>query len=86
MGPEEALLLAKPLGVSPAYLLCVDVEGEMTKQEEELLRNFRALPERDRGEYARRIEVLALAYRDPVPDERLSDRWRSPASTKKTRQ
>ena len=82
MGPEEALVLAKPLGVSPAYLLCVDVEGDMTQQEEELLRNFRALPERDRGEYSRRIEVLALAYREPVPDERLSNKWRSPAKAK----
>lgn len=43
----------------------------MTVQEQELLKNFRALPERDRNDYARRIEVLALAYREPVPDERL---------------
>ena len=73
MGVEEALALRFPLGVSAAHLLCVDVEeGEMTTQETELLKNYRALPEKDRNDYSRRIEVLALAYREPVPDERLS--------------
>lgn len=72
MGTEEALALATALGVKASYLLCVDGdEGEMTNQETELLRNFRALPERDRNDYSRRIEVLALAYREPVADERL---------------
>lgn len=85
MGTEEALALYRHLGVSPAYLLCVDTEGEMTKQEEELLRAFRALPERDRNDYSRRIEVLAMAYREPVPDERLNENWRSPAKAKKSR-
>lgn len=73
IGVEEALALKGPLGVKPAHLLCVDVEdGEMTAQEENLLKNFRALPEKDRNDYDRRIEVLALAYREPVADERLS--------------
>lgn len=73
IGVRESLALHGVLGVQPAHLLCVDVgEGEMTQQEIELLRNFRALPERDRADYARRIEVLAMAYREPVPDERLS--------------
>lgn len=85
MGTDEVLALYKHLSVSPAYLLCVDVEGDMTRQEEELLRAFRALPERDRNDYSRRIEVLAMAYREPVPDERLNDTWRSPAKAKKTR-
>ena len=70
---EEALALYRVLGVQPSYLLCVDVEDEeMTPQEITLLRNYRALPEKDRNDYSRRIEVLALAYREPVPDERLS--------------
>jgi transcriptional regulator with XRE-family HTH domain len=73
IGVQESLALYNVLGVPPAHLLCVDVEeDEMTTQETELLRNFRALPEKDRNDYARRIEVLALAYREPVPDERLS--------------
>lgn len=72
LGVRESLALGGVLGVQPAHLLCVDgAEGEMTNQENELLRNFRALPERDRNDYSRRIEVLALAYREPVPDERL---------------
>lgn len=78
---KEALVLAVPLGVEPSYLLCVEgeEEGEMTAQESALLRNFRALPENERGAYARRIEVLALAYREPVPDERLGPGWTAPS-------
>lgn len=72
IGVREALALHSVLGVQPSHLLCVDIEeGEMTPQEMELLRNFRALPEKDRADYARRIGVLALAYREPVPDEKL---------------
>jgi transcriptional regulator with XRE-family HTH domain len=71
---KEAKALGRVLGVDPAYLLCADTEDEdMTPQERDLMRNFRALPEKDRNEYSRRIEVLAMAYREPVPDERLSD-------------
>lgn len=73
LGVPEALALHGVLGVQPSHLLCVDVEeGDMTQQEIELLKNYRALPERDRNEYSRRIEVLAMAYKEPVPDERLS--------------
>jgi transcriptional regulator with XRE-family HTH domain len=73
LGVREALALHSVLGVQPSHLLCVDViEDDMTPQELELLRNFRALPEKDRNDYSRRIGVLALAYKEPVPDERLS--------------
>lgn len=73
LGVKEALALGPILGVQPSHLLCVDGdEGEMTQQEIRLLRNFRALPEKDRNDYDRRIEVLAMAYREPVPDEKLS--------------
>lgn len=75
MGTEEALALAAELGVEPAFLLCVEGGGEMTRQEHELLRDFRALPEKDRNAYARRIGVLAMAYKEPVPDEKLSPAW-----------
>jgi len=78
LGIDEALALRTVLGVSPAHLLCVDTEeGDMTPQEVELLQNFRALPERDRNDYSRRIGVLALAYKEPVPDEKLSGKWSS---------
>lgn len=80
LGIREALALHGVLGVQPAYLLCVDVgDEEMTPQENELLRDFRALPERDRNDYARRIGVLALAYKEAVPDERLSPEVRKGA-------
>lgn len=75
LGPEEALVLSGVLGVKASYLLCVDEtgEGEMTVQEERMLRDFRALPEKDRNDYARRIEALAMIYREPVPDEKLPE-------------
>lgn len=74
MGVPESLALSSVLGVEASYLLCADAgdDGEMTPQEIALLRNFRALPERDRNDYSRRIEVLAMAYKEPVPDEKLS--------------
>lgn len=73
LGVRESLALGAVLSVQPAHLLCVDGENEdMTTQEIDLLRNYRALPERDRNDYSRRLEVLAMAYREPVPDERLS--------------
>jgi transcriptional regulator with XRE-family HTH domain len=67
-GPKEAVLLASKLNCSAAYLMCLD--QDMTKQEQELLRNFRALPEKDRNSYARRIGALAIIYVEPLPDER----------------
>lgn len=86
IGPQEALALAPHLGVQPSHLLCVDVEeGDMTPEESSLLRNFRALPERDRAEYSRRIEVLAMAYREPVPDEKLSPSVRAGAPLRRTK-
>ena len=79
LGVEEALALAPILGVQPSHLLCVDVEeGDLTQQEQDLLRNFRALPENERSAYSRRISVLALAYKEPVPDEKLNQNWQSP--------
>jgi transcriptional regulator with XRE-family HTH domain len=83
LGVRESLALSAVLAVQPSHLLCVDgEEGDMTPQEIELLRNYRALPERDRNDYSRRIEVLAMAYREPVPDERLSTTVRKGAPKK----
>lgn len=78
-GPQEVNLLAEALGESAAWLACL--ESEMSHEEEILLRNWRALPENQRVEYARRIEMLAMAYRVPVSDEKLKG-WKSPASKK----
>ena len=83
LGTQEALALYGVLGVQPSHLLCVDIEeGDMTAQEIELLKDYRALPERDRNEYSRRIQVLALAYKEPVPDERLSETTRRGARSR----
>ena len=71
MKPQEALILAEALGVAASHLMCLDGEGEMLPEESELLRNWRALPENERNSYARRIQALALVYRDAVPDDKL---------------
>lgn len=75
-GPAEANTLAAALGVDAAWLMCL--QQVFTSQAIEMMRNFMALPERDRNDYFRRIEVLALAYREPVPDERLGEGWKVP--------
>lgn len=61
--PPEAAILAKALGVRPAYLMGLEDEVE-----EHLLRNWRTLSERERMDVYRHIETLALAARDPVQD------------------
>lgn len=88
LGVPESLALSSVLGVKASHLLCVDGDegDEMTQQEVELLRNFRALPEKDRNDYARRIDNLAMIYREPVPDERLPPVVRGGAPKKKTPQ
>lgn len=75
-GPLEANTLAAALGVDAAYLMCL--QTVFTAKAIELMRNWEALPEKERLEYFRRIEVLALAYRQPVPDEKLSPAWTAP--------
>jgi transcriptional regulator with XRE-family HTH domain len=72
LGPEEALLLGAAFDVPPAYILCVDDDMLLDKVERQLVKDFRALPERDRMDYARRIGGLAATYRDAVPDERVA--------------
>jgi transcriptional regulator with XRE-family HTH domain len=70
-GPMEANILGEVLKVDAAYLMCL--QQSFTKQELDLLRNFRALPEKDRNDYQRRIGALAMIYREPVADERLEE-------------
>lgn len=81
-GPQEANILASALHCDAAYLMCL--QQSFTKQEIDLLRNFRVLPERDRNEYQRRIDVLAMAYREPVADERLKG-WETTQGAKPTK-
>lgn len=80
-GPKEISILAAALGCDAAYLMCLS--QSFTKQELDLLRNFRALPEKDRNDYQRRISILALAYKEPLPDENLPDEYRSLNKNKK---
>jgi transcriptional regulator with XRE-family HTH domain len=68
----EAHLLANALGVRASWLLCLD-EGQLmlNPEEEKLLRYWRALPENERFETAKHIEVNALKYLKPVPDQQV---------------
>lgn len=81
--PQEARILGKALKVDPAYLMCLE-GGEMLPEETELLSNWRALPEKDRRDYSRRIAALALVYKEPVADERLKG-FRAPESRQKAK-
>jgi hypothetical protein len=68
-GPADVAILAKALGKRPAYLMALDDNPlPMDAKEERLLRNWSALPENERMDFFRQIEVRALRYRDPVAD------------------
>ena len=71
-GLEESQLLANLYGVPSSFILCLDSDDMilLNKAEQQLIRDYRALPERDRADYARRIGALASIYREPVADER----------------
>jgi transcriptional regulator with XRE-family HTH domain len=69
-GPAEANILASALKSDAAYLMCL--QQDLSKQELELIRSFRALPESHRNDYVRRITTLSLAFREPVPDEKVT--------------
>lgn len=77
-GPAEITLLAEFYEVPAAYLGCLDGEGNVTKEEYDLLRNYRRLPENERLSYWRRLDTLAQAYRDPLPDEKLPQAFAAP--------
>lgn len=76
-GPAEANVLADALGTDAAYLMCL--KQELNAHELEFLRNWRTLPENTREEYFVRIEALSMAYRKPLPDEKLTPAFKSPA-------
>lgn len=73
-GPLEAAILAKALGVRPAYIMALDdTQIPITHQEEALIRNWRKLPENARMSHYRKIEQEAVAYTDilaPEPERR----------------
>jgi transcriptional regulator with XRE-family HTH domain len=74
-GIEEAQILGKLYNVPAFYILCLEEDTDVVlidPTERQLMRDFRALPERDRMDYVRRIGALAVAYRDPVPDEKVA--------------
>ncbi len=71
-GPAEAVILAKALQVRPAYLLAVeDTQIPLSAQEEELVKNWRTLNERDRMAFFRQVEMAALQNRDPAPSQKV---------------
>lgn len=69
-GPAEVVTLAKALQVRPAFLMAIDdTQLPISAQEEALVRNWRTLNERDRMEFFRKIQTMALQNRDPMPDQ-----------------
>lgn len=69
-GPSEAVVLAHALSCRAAYILAVDDNQlPISKQEEVLIRNWRALPENRRMSHYREIETESLQFRDPVSDQ-----------------
>lgn len=77
--PWEAQLLATALGVTASYLLCLDEESSVLSPEaKKLLRNWNALPENERFEVARKIEIQAVRYRKTVAPEEI----KAPVSVK----
>lgn len=83
--PGAALILGKALRVSAAFLLAVAEEDELNPKERELLEAWRALPEKDRNEYRRRIVALAMAYREPIPEDRVEKSYGKPKRPVKSR-
>jgi transcriptional regulator with XRE-family HTH domain len=72
MGIPEAKVLAKAYGTTAAHLLCLDDDNPvLSAVEKDLIRNIRAMPENERNGYMRRIAAVALAYKEPVADERI---------------
>lgn len=71
-GPGEIVLLARALAVSsPAYLMCLERGKDVFPKEEELIHNWRKLPEIERNKYVRSISAMALAYQDNVLETKL---------------
>lgn len=55
-GPEEAKILARALGISAAYILCVDDESSLSPDEKALLDNYRHTDSRGKSTIARIAE------------------------------
>lgn len=74
MKPWDAITIAGALGVRASYLLCLeDSQFVATAEEERLIRNWRALPEKDREKFASKIETDAIPHRsDTIPDGKLA--------------
>lgn len=80
MGIPEAKILAKAYGTTAAHLLCLDDDNPvLSPAERDLIRNLRALPENERHGYMRRIAAVALAYKEPVADERIPEAFNGAA-------
>ena len=78
-GIQEAEILAQAMHVQAAYLMGISaLKNPLTPIEEELIKNWRILPQNERSNYFKRLEALALAYRIPVADENLGPGWKAP--------
>lgn len=67
--PADIVVLARALQTRPAYLMAMDEnETRMSPIEERFLKNWGTLPENERMEIYRDVDVRAMRYRDAVQD------------------
>lgn len=66
-GPDTVALLARVLGRRAAYMTCMEDDLE-----EALLKNWHTLSEKDRMDFFRRLETIAMQSRDPAPDYKVA--------------
>lgn len=72
IGIPEAKVLAAAYNTSAAHLMRLDDDNPVLSPiERQHIDDLRALPENERHAYIRRIAAVALAYKDPVADERI---------------
>lgn len=72
LGQQEAVILGRALGLRPAYIMALeDSDTRPSALEEQMLKNWRSLTERDRMDFFRKIEAQALMSRDPAADVRV---------------
>lgn len=84
--PQEIVTLAKAMGKRAAFIAALeDNQLPISGTEEKLIRNWRTLPERERMSYFRKIDQLAMTYRDPVSDRAVEMSLGKPGQDKKRR-
>lgn len=82
VGLTTDALLGHDGGVGVQTSLTVEIAAvELPRDAIEVARAWMVLPENERNDFRRKIEMAALRYRDNVPDARLKEWGKSPATS-----